>query len=238
MIRRLLAALALVATAAGCSGVTAEDVSRAGPTTVSSTSARQSAPNSTKAPGAGLVPTDVVADRARVPADRRVFVVGDSLTEGAEPWLGAAVAARGWTLTGIDARVGRTVPEGLAVLRRRARSLPPTVIVALGTNNLGASAADVEKWVSSARHIAGAGRRVVWVNLAVAGSPGRVERGREINAALTDASRRWDVDVLDWAAWTRRNGVTTKVDGIHYEDGAYRLRALFYAGALPRPTAP
>jgi hypothetical protein len=234
MRRRVAAALALAVGAAGCSGVTTGDVARtppASPTTVSASSGAQRAADWPKA-------ENDVADRARVPLDRRVFVVGDSLTEGAEPWLERAVTARGWTLTGVDARVGRSVRDGLAVLRRRVRTLPPTVIVALGTNNLGASAADVEAWLADARRIVGPERRVVWVNLAVAGSPGRIARGREINAALRMSARRWDVDVLDWAAWARRNGVATKSDGIHYADGAYRLRALFYAGALARPTAP
>lgn len=178
-----------------------------------------------------VVPTPAAA--AGVPS---VFVVGDSLTVGAEPWLADAVAGRGWRLTGVDARVGRTVPEGLAVLRRRARSLPSTVIVALGTNNLGASDADIEAWVSSARRIVGDERQLGWVNLSVAAP--RDVRAREIDDALAVSAARWNVQVLDWYGWTHRNGIHNKADGIHYEDGAYRLRALFYAAALPDVTAP
>lgn len=213
---------------AGCSAVAPGNVSRTATTTPASSS------TTTVAPPAALDAVDA-PDRVQA-TPQQVFVLGDSLTEGAEPWLAAAMAARGWELTGVDARVGRPVPEGLAVLRRRARSLPATVLVALGTNNLGASAADIETWVASARRIVGDGRRLVWVNISAAGSPGRVERVREINDALDAAGRRWRVDVLDWDAWARRNRIVTKSDGIHYEDGAYRLRALFYAAALPRPT--
>lgn len=227
---RLALGLAVLV-ASGCSAVTSGNVARTAPSTTAPP------PPATVTVGS-LTPVEGAPDRARVPADRRVFVLGDSLTEGAEPWLDDAVEARGWTLTAVDAEVGRTVPAGLAVLRRRARSLPPTVVVALGTNNLGASATEIDGWLASARRIVGADRRLVWVNVSVAGSPGRLARGREINAALARAGRRWDVDILDWDGWARRNRVTTRADGIHYEQGAYRLRALFYAGALPRPTAP
>lgn len=218
--------VALALCAGACSAVTADDVARA-------PAERAGTTTSAPAPVEGV---DVPA--AAAPAVREVFVVGDSLTEGAEPWLADAVAARGWVLSGVDARVGRPVPEGLTVLRRRARTLPPTVVVALGTNNLGASDADIEGWVSTARRIVGADRRLVWVNVSAAGSPGRIQRSREINAALAASARRWNVDVLDWEGWTRRHRIATKADGIHYEDGSYRLRALFYAAALPRPTAP
>lgn len=205
------------------------NVSRTAPTTTVTTTAAR----------ATLAPPPVVSPPSQSTAAPQLFVVGDSLTVGGEPWLADAVRARGWRLTGVDARVGRTVPEGLAVLAKRARAgtLPPTVIVALGTNNLGASDADIETWVSTARRIVGDDRQLGWVNVSVA--PPRAERAREIDTALTASARRWNVQVLDWYGWTQRNGITNKADGIHYEDVVYRLRALFYAAALPKiVTAP
>lgn len=183
-------------------------------------------------------PPPVVAPPRQSTAVPALLVVGDSLTVGAAPWLTDAVRARGWRLTDVDARVGRTVPEGLAVLKKRARAgtLPSTVIVALGTNNLGASDADIEAWVSTARSVVGDARQLAWVNISVAAP--RAERAYEIDTALAASARRWNVQVLDWYGWTRRNGITNKADGIHYEDGVYRLRALFYAAALPKVTAP
>ncbi|HET7652472.1 MAG TPA: hypothetical protein VFK42_05495 [Acidimicrobiales bacterium] len=238
--RRLPVAL-LAVFAAGCSAVSTANVSRTHPVTTTTATTTAVAPAS---PGAPLpttiapAPPPVVAPPRRSSAAPEVFVVGDSLTVGIEPWLADAVRARGWRLTGVDARVGRTVPEGLAVLKKRvrARTLPSTVIVALGTNNLGASDADIESWVSAARSIVGDERQLGWVNLSVA--PPRAERAREIDAALATSSRRWNVQILDWYGWTHRNGITNKADGIHYEDGVYRLRALFYAAALPKLTAP
>lgn len=222
--RRLLVAL-LAVLAGGCSAVSTANVSRTAPASLTST---------TVAPA----PPPVVTPPRTSTAAPELFVVGDSLTVGAEPWLADAVRARGWRLTGVDARVGRTVPEGLAVLKKRARAgtLPSTVIVALGTNNLGASDTDIDTWVSTARDIVGDERQLGWVNISVA--PPRAERAAAIDAALAASARRWDVQVLDWYGWTHRNGITNKADGIHYEDGAYRLRALFYAAALPKVTAP
>jgi hypothetical protein len=225
--RRLVALLAVLA--GGCSAVSTANVSRTAPSTTTTTTTVE-----TVAPA----PPPVVAPPPQSAAAPELFVVGDSLTVGAEPWLADAVRARGWRLTGVDARVGRTVPEGLAVLRKHARAgtLPATVLVALGTNNLGASAADIETWMSTARGIVGDERQLGWVNISVAAP--RAERAAEIDTALAASARRWNVQVLDWNGWARRNGITNKADGIHYEDGAYRLRALFYAAALPKITAP
>lgn len=223
-----LVAVAVVPVGSACSAVSAGNLSTTAPTTTTPTT---TAPTTTTT----TAPDVTVAPFAPPP---EVFVVGDSLTVGAEPWLATAVAARGWRLTGVDARVGRPVPEGLNVLRRRARSLPATVVVALGTNNLGASDEDIDRWVATARRFVGEERRLVWVNLALRDDgSGRQARYEAINAALARAGQRWRVDVLDWDRWVDRNGVTTKADGIHYEDGAYRLRALFYAAALPRVSA-
>jgi hypothetical protein len=230
--RRLLVAL-LAMLAGGCSAVSSANVSRSAPT-----EATAPATTTTAAEAVAPAPPPLVTPQRQSTVTPELFVVGDSLTVGAEPWLADAVRARGWHLTGVDARVGRTVPEGLAVLRKRARAgaLPATVIVALGTNNLGASAADIETWVSTARGIVGDQRQLGWVNISVA--PPRAERAAEIDDALAASARRWNVQVLDWQGWTRRNGITNKADGIHYEDAVYRLRALFYAAALPKITAP
>ena len=161
-----------------------------------------------------------------------VFVVGDSLTVGAEPWLAGAMARRGLRLAGVDARVSRPVDEGLAVLQQLGGSLPSTVVIALGTNNLGASPAEVDRWVGTARRLVG-DRRLIWVNLrcdpAVAA---HLERYRAVNAALAAAAPRYGVEIADWDGWAAGAGVPNGRDGVHYTEDAYRLRALFYAAAL------
>lgn len=166
------------------------------------------------------------------PLPHRVFVVGDSLTVGTQPWLRAALHRRGWTLAGADARVGRPVNEGLAVLRAHRATLPPYVLIALGTNNLGATAQEVRTWLRSARGIAGT-RQVVWVNLCLNDTQQpRLHGFRAINDALLRYAPRFGITVADWCRYAGRHGVTNGPDGIHYGPDAYRIRAAFYASAL------
>lgn len=180
---------------------------------------------------AGAPATSVRQAMRRIP--RTVFVLGDSLTVGTEPWLGRALAHRGWSLVGVDARVGRAVPEGLAVLERRARHrLPGTVLVALGTNDLGAAPSTVRSWLSRARAIVGH-RRLVWVNLCL--DPGvdpRLSAFRRIDTALQTYAPRFGVQVADWCTFATRHGITSGPDGIHYSLDGYRRRAAYYATVL------
>jgi lysophospholipase L1-like esterase len=180
----------------------------------------------------GTATVTVVSGARAAPPPHRVFVVGDSLTVGTQPWLRTAMQRRGWTLTGADARVGRPVSEGLAVLRAHRATLPPYVLIALGTNNLGATAQDVKSWLRSARQIAGT-RPVAWVNLCLndASQP-RLRGFRIINAALLKYAPRFRITVADWCTYAGRHGVTNGPDGIHYGPGAYRVRAAFYARAV------
>lgn len=174
----------------------------------------------------------------RAPAPR-VFVLGDSLTVGTEPWLGAALRRHGWTLTGVSARVGRPVAEGLRILRARAARLPSTVLVALGTNDFGAGRADVTRWLRTVRSIVGA-RRVVWVDLCLDDRTAPRLRGwRRTNAALDAVAPLYGVEVADWCAFAARHHVVNGPDGVHYGPHAYRERAAFYAVALgAAPTTP
>jgi lysophospholipase L1-like esterase len=161
-----------------------------------------------------------------------VFVVGDSLTVGAQPYLRAALHGHGWVLAGVSARVGRPVSEGLAVLRAHRVTLPPVVLIALGTNNLAATQLDVKSWLRTARGIVGT-RPIVWVNLCLNDARLPYLRSfRLINAALVRYAPRFGVRVADWCGYAGRHGVTNGPDGIHYGPDGYRVRAGFYARAL------
>jgi lysophospholipase L1-like esterase len=162
----------------------------------------------------------------------RAFVVGDSLTVGTEPWLPAALRNRGWTLSGVNARVGRGVPEGLDVLRRRASRLPSTVVVALGTNNLPSTKSDFTRWLRAARDIVGA-RTLVWVNLCL-NDTGRpwLRHYHRINTWLADLAPRFRIRVADWCGFATSHHIAPGPDGIHYSPTAYRQRAAYYARVL------
>ena len=173
------------------------------------------------------------------PEGRPVFVVGDSLTVGAEPWLAGALGPWGWFPT-VDARVSRPTDEGLSILERERRKggLPDTILVALGTNDLNATDAEVDGWLRDVRETAGPRRRVVWVNLHVAeGHPAR-DRAEGINAALAEHAAKYDVEVADWQEWAEDREVEHRPDGIHYDERNYRMRASFYAIALGRAREP
>lgn len=176
----------------------------------------------------------------RVPVRARqakVFVVGDSLTVGTEPWLRAALHRRGWSLAGVDARVGRPVAEGLRILRAHAARLPRTVLIALGTNDLGAPPAAVAGWLRAARTALG-GRRIVWVDLCLADRyDPRLKPFRAIDAALATYAPRYRVEVADWCAYATAHGISPGPDGIHYLPAGYRQRASFYAAALATTAA-
>jgi lysophospholipase L1-like esterase len=175
---------------------------------------------------------NVPASAPRAVLPHRVFVVGDSLTVGTDPYLRAALHRRGWTLAAVNARVGRPVSEGFAVLRAHRATLPPVVLIALGTNNLGSSPQDVKTWLRTARSIVGT-RPVVWVNLCLNDAQQPRLRGfRTINSALAKFAPRFGITVADWCGYAGRHGVTNGPDGIHYGPAAYRVRARFYAIAL------
>ena len=177
----------------------------------------------------------VVASRHARPLRRRpgsVFVTGDSLTVGVEPWLGADLQHEGWRLDGVDARIGRPVAEGLQVLRDHATTLPGTVVVALGTNDLSTDPSMVASWLATAREIVGH-RRLIWVNLCpdAAADPG-LSSYRAINAALAADAPQYGVQVADWCAFAHAHGVTPGADHIHYTASGYQLRAQFYADVI------
>ena len=166
------------------------------------------------------------------PSPGSVFVVGDSLTVGTEPFLAADVRDRGWRLAGVDARIGRPVAEGLQILSARRASLPHTVVIALGTNDLSADRATVTSWLESARAILGQ-RRIIWVNLCLAaGLAPWLGAYRSINASLEAIAPRYGIDVANWCAYAHARGLTPGPDHIHYTLAGYRQRAWFYAAEI------
>ncbi|HET7487402.1 MAG TPA: GDSL-type esterase/lipase family protein [Acidimicrobiales bacterium] len=201
---------------------------------------REPLPSAPAAPPARVRPSAVsTTTTTAAPGDREAFVVGDSLTVGTEPWLDRALQVRGWDLSGVDARVGRGVDEGLAVLRKEGATLPDTVVIALGTNNPGAGASTVRNWLRSARRIAGK-RRVVWVNTCIADKEARpLAASRRLNAALAQYADWYGVELADWCTFAADRDITPRADGVHYDTAGYKIRARFYAlalaGKIPQP---
>ena len=106
------------------------------------------------------------------------------------------------------------------------------MVVALGTNDLGSTAAEVAGWLGAARRIVGS-RRLIWVNLCLDGRPGTwLGSYRRMNQWLADYAPEYQVQVADWCSFATRRGIEPGLDGIHYAPAAYRQRALFYAAAI------
>jgi hypothetical protein len=202
--------------------LTVQRVSRAayerGPVTVPTTTTTTTAPPTT------TTTADVI------PAERTVFIVGDSLTEGANPFLADALKSVRWAASGIDFGHGRKTPAGLAVLAAHRHELPPTVLVALGTNDLDATADDVVAWMHQARVLVG-NRRLIWVNLDLRDET-RYPTYPAINAALAVGAAREHIELADWHAWARAHGVRHIAEGVHYDLDGYHQRANFYAEVL------
>ena len=143
------------------------------------------------------------------------LAVGDSVMLGAAPQL----RRRGFE---IDVRGCRQMSEGLAVLaaRRRAGSLPATVVIGLGTN-----------WTVTTDQIRTAlrilGRRRV-LGLVTPPEVGGVSSSDQ--RVIRAAGRRWParVKVLDWVARSAGKGWTW--DGMHLKPSG----AVAYAKLLSR----
>jgi hypothetical protein len=194
----------------------------------------------TQRPAVRAVPRPVA------PAPSRVYVFGDSLTVGtimygSPSYLSTAMHDAHLTLAARpSAKVGRRVGEGLALLP----SVPDgrrTALIALGTNDVQASADAAATWIRRARELLGPGVEIFWVNLRLTGA--RFSHQTQVNAGLLAGVRADDArqvaaghvgrsHVLDWYSYARDHHVANRPDGIHYSLPNYRIRAIFYAESL------
>jgi GDSL-like lipase/acylhydrolase family protein len=150
-----------------------------------------------------------------------VYVLGDSLTVGVEPYLAQRLPGRS---VEIDGKNGRTTAGGLAIVEARTAPIPPTVVVALGTNDQ-ESAPQFSTLIDQLMARFG-GRRVVWVNIATA-------RDQALNAELIAAKSRYpNLEVIDWASIIAAHPEDVLADGIHYTLSGYQLRASVMATTI------
>lgn len=142
-----------------------------------------------------------------------VFLVGDSITVMAR--MDQEVPP-GWA---VDARAGRTTPEGIAVVEERDLADVDVVVVALGTNDAADDAATYGARVDRMLDAIGPGPEVVWIN--VDANTAELARAADgVNAALDDAARRHPrLVVADWDAYVAEHEDEDDLrsgDGIHY----------------------
>jgi hypothetical protein len=127
-------------------------------------------------------------------------------------------------------RPARLDPDRRERPRRQARR--GTVVIALGTNNLGASSQTVASWLHQARTIVGT-RRIIWVNLCLSPAVApRLAAYRSLNALLTTLAPHFSVQVANWCGYALAHHISPGPDGIHYGPTGYQRRAAFYASVV------
>jgi lysophospholipase L1-like esterase len=157
-----------------------------------------------------------VEQKARTKA-ATVVIVGDSLTVGASPGLRALLADVNLR---IDARVGRSMPEGSLAAKTLKASTADIVVIALGSND-SCDVAECTRRVNAILAVVNPTAPVVWM------LPARFRPNMEnVRAAVTKvlAVRPRSV-VLDWQPYQDDHPEIMQPDNIHLTPAGYRLRA-------------
>lgn len=147
-----------------------------------------------------------------------VFFIGDSITDGAEPYLSADLP--GWT-TGYDAVVGRSSESGVAPAEAQAQATPPpdVVVVELGTND-----GDPTVFRQNALHILTSLKAiplVVWQTV-----HGPMTAAPDMNRAIRNLVPRFgNTGIADWSHYVTDDMLVS--DGVHpqtqFEDAMANL---------------
>jgi lysophospholipase L1-like esterase len=159
---------------------------------------------------------------------QRALAVGDSLAEGTAPYLRGLLV--GWRVRDLH-RVGLHTAQGLAILRRQRRPLPPYLVVSLGTNDDPRSTAAFRRAV---RHVLAATAPrgcVVWPTIVRPPLAGRSYAA--LNRVLArEAARSPRLRLVDWVGLVRRHRGWLARDGVHARAAGYRARARAIVAAL------
>jgi hypothetical protein len=140
--------------------------------------------------------------------DPSAFFIGDSITDGASPFITAALP--GWT-TGTDAEVGRSSSGGVtpAATQGQAVALPDAVVVELGTNDNVA-----EAFRQNAKEILDPLQVIPLVIWQTAHGPQDMIAIPEINATIRDLVARYpNTSIADWNGYVSDSMLAS--DGVH-----------------------
>jgi hypothetical protein len=167
----------------------------------------------TTVPGFGLsIPPGLITGRsASAPPihsiDNRVFLVGDSVMQGAAPYLGDLL--EGWSIIA-DTRVGRFIGEANRVIEKRHEDIGQIAVLNLG-NNYDGDEADFAQQVDLALDQLAAVPHVIWIDVA------EFEDDRtEVNETLAAAARTHpNLTVVDWNSWWAKDRSLTGGDHLH-----------------------
>jgi lysophospholipase L1-like esterase len=140
-------------------------------------------------------------------ADRRVYVIGDSVLLGAQAEV--TVALRDWDVT-VDAQQSLSLLGATSMLEARRPEIGGVAVVELGLND-GTGSAEFRRRIDAAMSVLTGVPTVVWL------TQREFEAGRaEMNAELVAATTRYpSLRVLDWNAVVTNDPAVVGPDGIH-----------------------
>jgi lysophospholipase L1-like esterase len=161
-----------------------------------------------------------------------VVVVGDSVILGAQGPMTSAFQGRGWAVT-FDAAVNRSTSAGLTAIESHRGELTDSLVVSLGANDAGNTAAFRQRVQAILDATAGV-PHVYWVTI------------REVrdyyapaNQVVRDlAASRPNVTVIDWHAATAGATDLTASDGLHLNGGGANRMAQVVTDAVVAGTLP
>src|SRR4051794_1603087 len=174
---------------------------------------------------AALLPASARARVTSADASARVLVVGDSLAVGLRPALSGLLGED----VAVDAKSGRTTPQGLQALRSALKVVrPTTVIVSLGTND-GPDPTRFADRIDRVLAAIGPDACVVWTNIY---RPARKGPYAALNGALgQEAARIKRLHLVGWDEAVERRAVTLP-DGLHPDPAGFAYRAKLIARAV------
>lgn len=161
------------------------------------------------------------------PGPATVYVLGDSIMDGARPQLASAL--RGWDLT-VDAKTSRRIEEGVSIVQRRGGRVGRVLVVHLCTNWGGGDyRSQAERLLGSLQGV----ERVIWFTCTEWN--GGVPSANAVIRSLPTAHP--EVKVAEWAEPSRTSGYLGS-DRIHPTVPGNRALAAVTAeavGPLPAP---
>jgi hypothetical protein len=149
-----------------------------------------------------------------------VFVNGDSLAVGTEPYLPGDL--HGYNLRQ-SASISRHAPQGVELLRHLGK-FPRVVVMSLGTNDDPHAVGTFRSAVRSTIHLAGRRRCVIWANIVRPPVGGASYAG--YNHVLAQENRRHrNMRVVKWTRIVRDQSLSLSADGVHPTADGYKVRA-------------
>jgi hypothetical protein len=156
-------------------------------------------------------------------------MIGDSLAQGTEPFLGGML--KGWQVT-TNARRGRPLAEGMQILdSTRVPSGKVVLAFSLFTNDAPGNVGALESAVRKSVQRAGPDGCAVWATIVrpPLGGVSYAAANTRLNALAAQFGGR--LIVAPWAAAVARNPGLVGGDGVHATSEGYRTRAQLYANA-------